>query len=83
MSTNTCSCGRPYLTSTEEVEFIDFDDVQQIIPMSKSRLYALMREAKFPRPVKLVGEHRAAWIKHEVVAYRDARIAERDSLYKQ
>lgn len=78
MIENKCSCGLSQPPSKEEIVFISFDEVQDIIPLSKSRLYELMRKGKFPRPVK-IGEHRAVWIQHEVIAYRAARIAERDA----
>jgi prophage regulatory protein len=45
--------------------------------MSVAQLYSLMREGKFPRPVKLCG-HSVAWPEHEVNAWIAARIAERD-----
>lgn len=79
MIKNKCSCELSQPSPMEEINLISFDEVKELIPMSKSRLYTLMREGKFPRPVK-IGEHRAVWIKHEVLAYRAARIAERDAI---
>jgi len=66
--------------SIENIELIGFAEVRAIVPLSKSRLYALMREGKFPRPIKLGdGGHRSCWIKHEILAYLAERIAARDS----
>ncbi|MCB9988315.1 MAG: AlpA family phage regulatory protein [Rhodospirillales bacterium] len=62
--------------SQSNIQLISFDDVQSIIPLSKSRIYALIKARKFPPPVK-IGEHRACWIRHEITAYRDERIAAR------
>ena len=57
--------------------FLDFAEVQKYIPYSKSRFYALMRENRVPRPVK-IGQHRACWLLSEILAFTDARIKERN-----
>lgn len=58
--------------------FIDFSEVQKYIPLSKSRYYALMRENRVPRSVK-IAEHRACWLLSEVLAYAEDRIKERNA----
>jgi prophage regulatory protein len=47
------------------------------IAKGRSALDGMVREGEFPRPVKLGTT--AAWPEHEVDAWIDARIAERDS----
>ena len=44
----------------------------------KSELYRLMKEARFPKPVKL-GERCSAWPEHEVSQWIADRIAVRDA----
>lgn len=58
--------------------FIDFDEVQKIIPLSKSRYYALMKQKRVPQSVK-IGDHRACWLLSECLAYANARIQERNN----
>lgn len=74
--TSAGASGKPSSAYAGDIELISFDDVQSIIPLSKSRIYALIKARKFPPPVK-IGEHRACWVRHEIIAYRDERIAAR------
>lgn len=62
--------------------FLDFSEVQQYIPLSKSRYYALMRQGRVPGSVK-IAEHRACWLLSEVLAYAEARIKERNEKMQQ
>jgi len=62
--------------------FIDFPEVQQYIPLSKSRFYTLMRQGRVPRSVK-IAEHRACWLLSEVLAYAEARIKERNEKIRE
>lgn len=82
MSENICACGLSHPPSIEDIVFIDFDEVQEYIPLSKSRLYTLMNEGEFPKPVK-IGIHRAVWIKQEILDYRSQRIEARNSNINQ
>ena len=45
--------------------------------LKSSRIYELVAEGKFPRPVKL-GPRASAWVSTEVLAWIAERIAERD-----
>lgn len=58
--------------------FIDFIEVQKIIPLSKSRYYALMKQGRVPCSVK-IGDHRACWLLSECIAYANAKIQERNN----
>ena len=44
---------------------------------SRSRLYVLINQGKFPKPIKL-GERAVGWIEDEVDAHIDQLIASRD-----
>ena len=43
----------------------------------KDALAAQIKNGKFPRPIRL-SERRTAWLKRELVAWQQAKIAERD-----
>lgn len=45
--------------------------------LSRSGLYAAVKEGKFPRPVKL-GPRAVGWLAREVHEWIDARVEERD-----
>lgn len=45
---------------------------------SVPRIYELMGEGKFPRPVKL-GARAVGWLERDVAEWQAARIAERDA----
>ena len=48
------------------------------VGLRRSRIYELMDENRFPRPVRL-GERAVAWVEEEVLSWTLERIAERDS----
>lgn len=52
-------------------------EVQSETTLSRSQIYALMAEGKFPKPIRL-GGNRIAWLRSEVFAWIDQRIAERN-----
>jgi prophage regulatory protein len=41
--------------------------------MSKSMIYALVKEGKFPAPVK-IGDRKIGWVEAEVDAWLEARV---------
>ena len=49
----------------DEVTFLRLPDVKAITGLSKTSLYALIREKSFPPPVRL-GVRTVAWVKSEV-----------------
>lgn len=57
---------------------IRLPQVQEIIPYSRSAIYALISTQNFPAPVKL-GPRASAWVKAEVEAWAEARIAQREN----
>ena len=44
--------------------------------LSRSTLYLMMAEGRFPRPIKL-GDRAVGWSEAEIAAWIDARMAER------
>ena len=51
-----------------------FKDVQKIIPLSRSHIYNLIANERFPAPVKLVaGGRGAGWWEHEIYEYLERR----------
>lgn len=57
--------------------FLLLDEVLERTGLSRTMLYELIAEGKFPRPVKL-GLRRNAWVDLEVDGWMADRIAERD-----
>ena len=54
-----------------------FKDVQKLIPFSRSYIYNLISQGRFPVQVKLVeGGRGAGWWEHEIQEYLDKRHAD-------
>lgn len=51
--------------------------VSALTGLPESTLYALMAEGRFPKSVK-IGPRASAWLESEVIAWQEARLAERD-----
>jgi prophage regulatory protein len=62
------------------MRLLSFGELKRLkgIPYSKAHLHRLVRDGKFPRPIK-IGENRNAWIEEEVDAHIEAKIAERNT----
>ena len=43
-----------------------------------STCYLLMKQGKFPKPVKLYGSRAGAWVESELIAWNQARLDERE-----
>jgi len=56
-------------------KLVRLNAVKAITGRSRSSIYA---DAKFPRPVK-IGPRAVAWVEHEIRAWVDARIREREA----
>ena len=63
------------MQSQSSRRFLRLRDVQKVVPLSRSRIYELIADKRFPAPVKL-SERASAWNADEVEAWVDARIAE-------
>lgn len=58
--------------------FLRLPEVLATVGVSKSTLYAWIKEGKFPRPVHLSATA-AVWVSIEVAEWMQARVAERDA----
>lgn len=63
--------------ASEKSPFMSKDQLLEIIPISRSTLYLLIRKGRFPKPVKFYGRA-AAWVKKEVDDWIKERMADRD-----
>jgi len=52
--------------------------VVQCVGLSRSQIYSLASEGKFPRPIKHAS-NLSCWASDEIQAWIDARVAERDA----
>jgi prophage regulatory protein len=59
-----------------EVQLIPQPEVSQIAGISKTEIYRRMSEGRFPKSVEL-GPRCTRWYKPEVIAWVQARLAER------
>ena len=51
-----------------------FKQVQELIPFSRSYIYNLISQGRFPRAVKIIeGGRGAGWWEHEIRAYVESR----------
>ena len=53
-------------------------DVKAQTGLSRSTLYSLMAQGRFPKPIKL-GERAVGWTEAEISAWLESRIAARDA----
>jgi prophage regulatory protein len=61
------------------VVLLAFEDLKKRgIKFTKMHLHRLVRDEKFPAPVK-VGQNTNAWVETEIDEYLKARIAQRDA----
>jgi prophage regulatory protein len=65
-------------------QFLRLDQVRALTGMPTSSIYDKMSRGEFPRPVKLSNnpkakKHSVRWLEDEVMAWQEARIAERDA----
>jgi prophage regulatory protein len=61
---------------TTELRLLKIREVLTICGISKSSLYAAVREGTFPAPVKLT-ERSSAWVKSEVMEWIEGRMRAR------
>jgi prophage regulatory protein len=58
---------------SDEVSFLRLPEVKAVTGLSKSCLYALIREKNFPAPVRL-GPRAVAWVRSEVKKWAAERV---------
>ena len=59
---------------SDQPKFIKLPEVVSICCMSKTSIYAAIRQGRFPKPVKL-GNRCAVWVKSEVHGWVESCIA--------
>jgi predicted DNA-binding transcriptional regulator AlpA len=59
--------------SLDDMSFLRLPEVKAVTGLSKTSLYALVREKRFPAPVRL-GPRAVAWVKSEVRQWAAERI---------
>lgn len=67
------------MTDTKAPRLISMNAVTERTALSRATVYRLMLAGGFPRPVKLHGAKRMAFVEHEVDGWIAARIAARDT----
>ena len=61
-------------TTNHSKRILRFNQVQELIPFSRSYIYNLISQDRFPSPVKLIeGGRGAGWWEHEIRAYVESR----------
>jgi prophage regulatory protein len=59
-------------------------EVERATGYRRSSLYQLVKDGRFPRPVKLDAKGRAVgWLEGEIKAWQESRIAARDAATQQ
>lgn len=64
--------------SEETEQFLRIGEVAARTTFSKPHIYTLIRQGKFPKPVKL-SVNTSAWLKSEIDAWLDSRIEARET----
>lgn len=65
----------PHPENNLSIRLLRLPQVRAIAPLSRSQIYLLMSQGKFPKPVAM-GPRSVAWIADEVESWVAARIAE-------
>ena len=61
-------------TTNQPKRILRSNQVQEVIPFSRSYIYNLISKGRFPSPVKLIeGGRGAGWWEHEIRAYVESR----------
>ena len=59
-------------------QILRLNDVKGLTALSRSTVYAMMADGRFPKPVKL-GERAVGWPEVEITAWIESRKAARDA----
>lgn len=66
-------------TKPNKRKLLRIESVMNITGLSKSYIYQLAKEGKFPKSIKLIeGGSSSAWLESEVIEWIDERVAARD-----
>ena len=64
--------------SENRLNLLSLDDLQRIVPLSRTTIWRLERQGEFPRRIR-IGPNRVAWVETEVEAWISERVAEREA----
>jgi prophage regulatory protein len=65
------------LNDSRQVRLLRIKQVTDIIPLSRSHIYALIADGRFPTPVPLIaGGRGVGWWAHEIYAFAQQRYCE-------
>lgn len=53
--------------------------LREVTALSTTTIYRLIREGRFPRPIRVLGTHVSAWLASEVDDWLKCQVAARDS----
>ena len=59
--------------SEKHKRLLRLTDVRERVPYSRSTIYQLIAQGKFPKPIN-IGERAVAWLESEIDAWIQARI---------
>lgn len=59
--------------SEKHQKLLRLSDVRERVPYSRSTIYQLIAQGKFPKPIS-IGERAVAWLESEIDAWIEARI---------
>jgi len=62
--------------SEKHLKLLRLAEVRNRVPYSRSTIYQLIAQGKFPKPISL-GERAVAWLESDIDAWIEARIASR------
>jgi len=62
---------------TDKLKIIKLPEVKELTTFSRSTIYRLIDEGKFPKQIKLA-ERSSGWIKQEILDYLNTRINNRE-----
>jgi prophage regulatory protein len=57
--------------------------VEELTGLSRSTIYELMENGKFPRPISIGAGRAVGWLEDEIVQWQKARIAARDGAQRK
>ncbi len=63
-------------TTTQQTRFIKLPKVEATTSLKKPTIYRMIKEGKFPRPVKL-NKRSVAWVECEVLDWQEKKMAAR------
>lgn len=60
-----------------QIKIVPLTAVIQTVSLGRAMVYRLAQRGQFPKPIRL-SPRRSGWIESEVIAWLEARIAQRD-----